>query len=117
MAMAVPSFARDAVTVVRPGVKEIRGTQVQDWTNPTRIPLAGCSVQPANAGQTQVDEARVNRVEADIVIYAPPGADVKAGDRVEWNDDTWQVVGVPQAWASPTGRVSHTLVEAARWGG
>ena len=113
----LPSFCRTSLTFKRAGMKLVRGTKVEDWSSATDHVVIGCSVQPVNVGAAQPDQARVQSVEADLTVYAPPGADIEVGDRVDWGDKTWRVTDVPLAWESPTGRVSHTVVSLARWEG
>lgn len=52
-------------------------------------------------------------VISDVVIYCPPGADIRSGDRVELPDkDRYRVVGKPARWKSPfTGRTPGVVVK------
>lgn len=111
----LPSFCRETVTVIRAALKDSRGTKVLDWQNATRTPLDGCSVQP---GDTSRDfDGRTVQVSEDWTLYAPPGSDVKAGDRIEWEGTTFEIDGVPMPWKSPTGRVSHMWAKLKEWRG
>jgi predicted YcjX-like family ATPase len=47
----------------------------------------------------------------------PPGTDVKAGDRIEYDGNVYTINGEPKAWTSPTGRVSHIQLNIERWAG
>ena len=105
----LPSFCRDEIMGVRAGTKTVRGATVQDWDHASRHPVGGVSVQPA-ATSTGDDGARVNAVVDSATVYAPPGADIKAGDRIEHDAATWRVVGAPHEVRSPTGRVSHKVL-------
>lgn len=112
----LPSFCKDVVTVVRPGSKVLRGATVPDWDAATSHEVRGCSVQPASSATVMGDQ-RVNAVQSGATLYAPPAADVAAGDRVEFEGRAWSVDGEPQAWRSPTGRVSHVIVSLRDWRG
>lgn len=107
--MPLPSFAKDSITVVRPAKKTVRGTTVQDWTDAHRSTVKRCSVQP---GDTTTDEAAARDAHASetATVYLPPSAKVEAGDRVEWDNGTWEIIGRVQEWRSPTGRVTHKIM-------
>lgn len=115
----LPSFASDAVTVVRPAMRAVRGTTVPDWANATRTPVTGCIVQLPT---TSMDlDGRAN-TELAGTLYAPPMTSIRAGDRVEWTDPMsvthkFAVDGEPMPWKSPTGRVSHVQARLAEWRG
>ncbi len=111
--MSLPSFCHAAVEVRRPFVRELRGTSVSDWTHATSHMVYGCSMQPVATSSNR--EARVNNVQYDARLYAPPGADIKAGDRVAmtargYRGVVFEVDGQPMAYESPSGAVSHQLV-------
>lgn len=117
----LPSWCDDAVTVVRPGSKTSRGTTVPDWSASaaTETKVTGCSVQTPSTTMT-LDMRQQTALAG--VLYAPPGTDVSAGDRIDWTDPmgvahSFAVVGVPMPWKSPTGRVSHVRCELAEWRG
>lgn len=112
----LPSFCNQTVFVVRPALTERRGTLVPDWERASRRELHGCSLQPA-ATATGTGEARVNAVGSSAVLYAPPGSDIRAGDRVECEGTAWSVDGQPFERTSPTGRASHVRVLLSEWNG
>lgn len=110
----LPSWANDTITVERPASKSQRGTTVPDWAHATTHTVSGCSVQlPTTTmsldGRTQTELAGT--------VYAPPSADIAAGDRITFNGVRFLVDGEPMPWASPTGRVSHVQVRIAAWRG
>lgn len=111
----LPSFCKDSVTVKRAQETDKRGTKVLDWSNPTSSTLTGCSVQPNSS--TRDFDGREIQVTEDWTLYAPPGSDIKAGDRIEWNSLTFEINGAPMPWTSPTGRVSHIWARLAEWRG
>lgn len=115
----LPSFARDRVTVVRPAMRESRGTHVADWQNATRTAVGGCVVQLPT---TSMDLDGRAATQLAGTLYAPSGTDVRAGDRIEWTDGRGvahdlAVDGEPMPWESPTGRVSHVQARVVEWRG
>ena len=115
----LPNFASDTVTVIRPTMRESRGTKVADWTNAQRKIVSGCIVQlPA----TSMDLDGRAQTQLTGTLYAPVGTDVRAGDRIEWVDGRGvthhlAVNGEAMPWTSPTGRVSHVQARIAEWEG
>ena len=114
--MALPRWCSDVVTVLRPAMVTRRGVQVPDWTSPTPHTEAGCSIQDS-ATATDFSTAQRDPITSDAVLFAPPTADVKDGDRVTLGERTWVVDGVPYVRKSPTGRVSHKQAKLKEWRG
>ena len=112
--MALPSFCRTTVTVKRPGTKTERGVVVPDYDNETTIPISGVSVQFRTTGMT-LDQR--DGVTVRAVVYFPPGANVKAGDKLVYNEVEYKVDGAPLPVESPTGRVSHIKAQLVDWEG
>lgn len=113
--MALPSFCRETVEVLRALPVASRGAQERDWLQATSHDVAGCSVQ---FGSTSTDRGEPREaVSSSAVLYAPPGADVKAGDRVSCAYGEFSVEGEPMPRVSPTGAVSHVECSLARWEG
>lgn len=115
----LPSWCRESVVVARPGTREQRGTTVPDWRHPQKHTVGGCSVQLPSTSMT-LD----GRTQTSLggTLYAPPDADLRAGDRIEWTDLTgtdhaFLVDGEPMPWTSPTGRVTHLQARLAEWRG
>lgn len=112
--MALPSFCRDTITVVRASEKESRGVVIRDWDKTTTHTIAGCSVQPADTSTTyDVREGVTVRARA----YLPPGSDIKAGDRIDWNGYSFAIDGQPLPINSPTGRLLHIKAQLIDWEG
>ena len=112
--MALPTFATDTVTVVRPASVEKRGVSVKDWDNATTHTIAGCSFQP------QTTSSGLDTREAVIVrakLYLPPGSDIQAGDRIEFDGERFSIDGAPLTKRSPTGRLSHIIAFLVDWRG
>lgn len=113
--MTLPSFCRETVTVLRAPLVDQRGTKVRDWTKAVEHFVTGCSVQ---FGSTSTDRGEPrDAVSSSAVLYAPPGADIKAGDRVSCAYGEFSVEGEPMPRVSPTGAVSHVECSLARWEG
>lgn len=112
----LPTFANQTVRIVRPGTKEVRGVPVFDWDNTTEHDVTKCSVQPASTSRNFAS-ARVLNIQDAYTLYAQPGADIQAGDRVEVNGKTYSVDGDAEVWRSPTGRVSNVQFLLRRWEG
>lgn len=111
----LPSFCNDTVTRIRPQVVDKRGTKVFDWTNPDEAEITGCNVQPSTNSREM--NGRTLQVIEGWTLYAPPGSDIKAGDRIAWENLTFEIDGAPMPWKSPTGRVSHVYANLREWSG
>ena len=111
----LPSWCQDSVTVLRARQRTIGTRTERDWANAQSHVIAGCSVQPAG---TSTGFGTVDAVStADATLYAPHGADISEGDRVQHGGATYVVDGIPYAWTSPTGRVSHLQARLRKWAG
>lgn len=111
----LPSFCRDSVTVKRAQLVDKRGTRVADWDGAVEFTLGGCSVQPTDS--TRDFDGRELSVSQSWSLYAPPGSDLKAGDRIEWRGMSFEIDGAPMPWESPTGRASHVWARLSEWSG
>lgn len=111
----LPSWANDTVTRLRATTITQRGSEIPDWSNPDRLAIPGCSMQPAGTSLTQ--DGRVQGTTDGYTCYLPPGADVLAGDRIEYGGNVYTINGEPRTWQSPTGRVSTTQLQLERWYG
>ena len=111
----LPSWAKQTVTIIRPGTKIQRGSEVPDWDNATSFDVGGCSVQPASTSLSQ--DGRVLGIFDGETCYMPPGTDVREGDRIVHDGNTYTVNGTPRRWQSATGLASHVQVNLQRWGG
>lgn len=111
----LPSFMRQTVIRIRPGTKTSRGSEIPDWANATRAIIPGCSVQPA--GTTLSQDGRVLALTDGLTAYLPADADVKAGDRIEYADETYTINGAPRVWPSASGGLDHIQLNLERWSG
>lgn len=111
----LPSWFRQTVTRIRPGTKTSRGSSVPDWNNVSTLVISGCSVQPS--GTTLTQDGRVLGISDSFTLYMPANADVREGDRVEFDGEIYAVIGVPKPWQSPTGNLNNKQVTLERWAG
>lgn len=111
----LPSWASDMVVRMRATTKTMRGSAMQDWTAPAMLDIHGCSMQPAGTSLSQ--DGRVLGIDDRLTCYLPPGSDVLAGDRIAWGDNVYTIIGEPQIWKSPSGRVSNIQLTLERWVG
>ena len=113
--MALPSFCCETVEVLRAPLASSRGTSERDWSAAEPHEVAGCCAQYAS---TSSDRGEPRDATSDsATLYAPPGSDVREGDRVSCSLGTFAVEGTPMPLVSPTGAVSHLEVSLARWRG
>ena len=112
--MALQSFWRQSITRIRPGTKLERGNRVHDWSNPNELVIDECSVQPAGTSLSQ--DGRVLGVTDGLTVYAPEGADVKAGDRIRYGGNVYTINGEPLLWPG-VARMQHIQLNLVRWYG
>lgn len=110
----LPSFATETVVRIRPGTATERGSSFRDWTNASSENISGCHVQPDSTSSDFTD--RANSV-LTYTLWAPVNADVKKGDRITAQGRTYDVVGVPFCWYSPTGVCDHLTCRMTEWVG
>lgn len=112
----LPSFANQSITRIRPGTTTSRGSTVPDWSSEkvTKLSISGCSIQPAATSLTL--DGRVLGINDGWTAYIPEGSDVKAGDHIEFNGETYEINGEPRIWTGPM-RTSHIQLNLIRWEG
>lgn len=111
----LPSWCSQTITIVKPGTATSRGSTVYDWEHPvSSTDIAGCSVQPASTGLSQ--DGRVLGIYDGWTAYIPEGTDVKAGDHIEFEGETYAINGEPRKWTGPS-RTSHIQLNLVRWEG
>ena len=87
----LPSFCKDTIKRIRPETKESRGSIIPDWSKATEKEIAGCSMQPASTSLSQ--DGRVLGLLDEYTLFLPPDADVKAGDRISYNGQLFEING------------------------
>lgn len=111
----LPSWCSQTLTIVKPGTTTSRGSTVYDWEHPvSSTDITGCSVQPASAGLSQ--DGRVLGIYDGWTAYIPEGTDVKAGDHIEFEGETYAINGEPRKWTGPS-KTSHIQLNLVRWEG
>lgn len=113
--MAVFTWWNEPVIRLRPATKTLRGSTVPDWENAAQKTIEDCSAQPSTTSLSQ--DGRVLGISDSMTLYAPYDADIREGDRIVHDSDTYAVIGVPKRWRSPTGRVSNLQASIERWSG
>lgn len=110
------SFCNQSIKIIRPGTKTVRGSEIPDWDEASEpVTVNNCSVQPA--ATTLSEDGRVLGLSDGLTVYVPSGTDVKAGDHIEVDGETYEINGVPRTWTSPTGRVSNIQLNLKRYSG
>ena len=111
----LPSFCSQSITIIRPGTKEVRGSIVPDWENTAQpVVVGGCSVQPASSSLSL--DGRVLGISDAWTAYLPEGTDVKAGDHILFDGNTYEISGEPRVWTGAFTR-SHIQLNLTRWEG
>ena len=110
----LPSFCRDTVTRIRPGTTESRGSTIFDWSNATELDISGCSMQPASTSLSQ--DGRVLGIQDEYTLFAPPDADIDAGDRIRFKGKVYTVQGDVRTQPSAN-RLEHIQITLRRYSG
>lgn len=112
----LPTFCNHEVTRIRAGQTVSRGSVIPDWddTKVSKLVIKGCSVQPASTSLSM--DGRVLAINEQMTAYLPEGSDVKAGDRIVFNGETFTINGDPKIWVAPFTRSSVQL-NLTRWEG
>lgn len=111
----LPSFCKQTITVVRPSTKEVRGSVVRDFDNPiSSTDVTGCSVQPATTSLSE--DGRVLGISEGYTAYVPITADVKEGDHIIFEGETYEIDGVPKHWVGAL-YIEHYVLNLKRWEG
>ena len=110
----LPSFYRQEITRVRPGIKTSRGSEVPDWDNAELTVIGGCNVQPAGTSLTL--DGRVEGITDGLTAYLPV-VDVKGSDRIIFEGETYIIKGDPRRWPSASGTMDHLILNLERYRG
>lgn len=112
----LPTFCTQEITRIRPGTKTERGSLIFDWSagKISKQTIKGCSVQPSATSLSQ--DGRVLGVSEQLTAYLPAGADVQAGDRIEYDGDVYTIQGEPKIWHAAA-NLSNIQLTLIRWEG
>lgn len=108
------SFFRDTVTVLRAETVIKNGQEVFDWNNASEHTITRVQCTPM---ATDREYDRTLQYPDRRTLRAPYDADIKAGDRVIWRGETYEVEGQVFHTASPAGGASTTRCTLSRWNG
>ena len=111
--MLTPAVADRTITRLRaPSVANRYGDPEPDWSAATALTVAGCAVQPS--GSTEFTDPTRTAVTTRWNLYAPPGTDLAAGDRVDVEGTVYEIDGEPFEWLAPGGNLDHVAAVLAR---
>lgn len=109
------------LTVVRPG--EITGEDDYGkpiYGDPVLIDITGCSIQPVLRNPSmELLASTQDTITTRWRFFTPPGADVKASDRVRCNISTADLMvdGDPVLWPDEDGDIDHIEGYLTRFSG
>lgn len=90
----------ETITRLRAGSASNRvGASIDDWSDPAELDIDGCAVAPRDADEENAGGRQT--VIAGFNVYAPPGADVLATDRLRVRGEIHEVIGEPGVWINP----------------
>lgn len=95
-----------AAPVIDPYSGEVTGLE---WSDPDRLPIEGCSVQPGPAQRQDLD--RRSSVTILFTVWAPT-SDVTEQDRVEYAGETYAIDETIQVWDFPP--LAHAVIPLRR---
>lgn len=110
----LPTFYRQEVIRLRPGIKNSRGSAIPDWDNADSLLIKDCHIQPA--GTSLSLDGRVEGVTDGLTAYLPI-SDVKSGDRIVFEGEPYVIKGEPRRWPSASGRMDHIILNLERYHG
>jgi hypothetical protein len=108
-----PAVADRAIVRLRaPTVTNRYGDIEADWSAATTLPITGCALQPASS--TEFTDPSRTAITTRWNLFAPPGTDLRAGDRVDVDGTVYEVDGQPLEWSSPGGNLDHVAAVLQR---
>ncbi len=109
------SFMRDSVLVERAPLTVKNGMERRDWSN--ALVHTVTNVQIVAQSTMRDFDGRTTQSTDRFTFRAMYDADIETGDRIHWNDKTFEIDGEVFHTQSPTGRVSSTRCTLVRWRG
>lgn len=107
-------IAKTTVVRLRAHVVDEWGQEVLDWEQADRKPIPGCVVY--GLASKEMESGR-EITGSTVQLLAPFHADIKGGDRVEYDGEVYEIIGAPQKQCSPTGVVSNLEIMLKKWVG
>lgn len=91
----------ETIVVLRPaaGATDDYGNPVEDWANAIRTTVENCGLAPRTEPESGGADAPAAII--GLTLYARPGTDIAATDRIEARGETWEVDGIPGEWHNP----------------
>ena len=111
----LPSFMTMTIVRKRASVKTVRGSEVFDWSKTTDITILNCLVEPGGGSLTL--DGRELGIMQGLTAILPPDSDVKAGDHIVYNGNTYEIDGEPKIFSLSTGTVTNMQLNLKRWQG
>ena len=111
----LPSFMTRTIPRKRASVKTVRGSDVFDWSNTDDITILNCLVEPGG-GSLSLDGRELGIMQG-LTAVLPPNSDVKAGDHIVYDGNTYEIDGEPKIFSLPTGTVTNMQLNLKRWQG
>lgn len=109
------AWCDQTVNVLRAPLARVRNTQERDWSQAASHVVARCWCEGVSSSTDFADPRSAATVRA--VLYAPAGADIEQGDRIQWQGNEYAVDGSPRPMRSPTGRLDHIECDLVDWRG
>lgn len=106
------TFARDSIVRLRAPLVMDHGSPVANWDDASEVVLDDWLLQP---GASLEDLTNRQGVSIEWTAYGPYDADVIASDRIRLPSGDYSVIGEPERWKSPTGRLNAIKVLLQRW--
>lgn len=106
------SFATETLVRLRAAQVMDHGSLVSDWDTAAEVEIPGWTLQPG-ASAEDLQNRQADRV--DWTAIGPYDADVTSADKIRLPSGDYSVVGEPERWKSPTGRISSTKLLLRRW--
>ena len=110
----LPSFCTQTVTRLRAGTKTERGSTVPDWSHATSKDIEGCSMQPASTSLST--DGRVMAISDEYTLFAPTGADIIDGDRIQYGGEVYAIQGAVRVQPAAM-RLDHIEIRLRRYEG
>jgi len=85
-------------------------SQYEDWTNPKKMVIRGCSVQPFILSEKYTAEYEVERKQARqmLRVWVPSGQNILYTDRILWKGTEYEVMGIQSVWNHLDGTENHS---------
>ena len=109
------SFWKDTVTVLRAPIRSKNGLKYPDWNNAASHEVGRVLITPQTTAREFGD--RIVQLSDRKTLRANYDADIRSGDRVIFEEATYEIEGEVFHTKSPTGHVSSMRCTLVRWEG